>query len=180
MPLTNKQFVALMRRVRSGDEQAAGELFQRYGKPIQEAVHRWLTRNMRSQFDSLDFTQDAWASFLHIPPRQYKFKTPRELMNFLRRLAKNKLRQAYRRQYGTIKRARHPVQSLEAGEDQLRIEPPGLSPTPSQVVMAEEQWRRMLQDQPPKVQKALEMLRAGNTHQEIAEILGVHPRMVQR
>jgi RNA polymerase sigma factor (sigma-70 family) len=176
MSSTENEFERLMARIRTGDEEAARELFDRYGQAIQMAVRRRLNRRMRSEFDSLDFAQDAWASFFHIPPERCTFHTPRELMAFLTRLVQNKLIDAYRQRYQTAAHNQRKVRRLRPNTHDL----PGRQPTPSQLVIADETWNRLLQNKPPKVRLALEMLREGRSRQEIAESLGLHPKMIQR
>ena len=147
-----------------------------YGSAIQMVVRRRLNRRMRSEFDSLDFAQDAWASFFHIPPEHLTFKTPDDLVAFLSRVVRNKLTDAYRQRFQTVLHDRRKDRSLQPDlHDQ-----PGRQPTPSQFVIADEEWDRLLQGKPPKFRHALEMLRAGHSHQEIAECLGLHPKKIQR
>jgi RNA polymerase sigma factor (sigma-70 family) len=131
---------------------------------------------LRSQFDSLDFSQDAWASFFHIPPERINFKTPQELLAFLSCLAHHKLIDQQRRQQRTLKRSRHEVNPPETNVKDL----PGPHPTPSQVAIAEEQWSRLLQNKSPRVRSALELMRDGHSLREIAEHLGIHPKKLQR
>ncbi len=54
----------LMYRVQEGSEDAAWELVQRYGGYVRRAVRRVLDRRLRPKFDSLDFVQLVWQSFL--------------------------------------------------------------------------------------------------------------------
>ncbi len=151
MSSTANEFEQLMQRVRSGCPEAARELFERYGQEIHMVVHHRLSRRLRSQFDSLDFAQDAWASFFHIPAESYTFETPEELVSFLSRIACHKLLDAYRHRLRTIKHNRHAEQDADN-------DPPGRHPTPSQLAIADEQWDRLLQGQPPEVRRALELL----------------------
>jgi len=179
--MSTSEFAQLMERVRTGCPEAARELFERYGKEIQLVVRKRLNPRLRTQFDSLDFAQDAWASFFHIPPEQYTFETPKELVNFLTRIARHKVIDEYRRRQRTLKHNRHDVHELPKRPDGVGIrEPASRHPTPSQVAVAEEQWDQMLQNKPPQVRRALEMLRDGHSHREIAECLGVPTKLIQR
>lgn len=172
----SSEFERLMERIRQGDTEAARQLFDSYGEAIKQVVRRRLHRRLRSEFDSLDFVQDAWASFFHIPPERCTFQTPEELMAFLRRLVENKVIDAYRQRLGTEKRDPYKVQPLQAGTQDVDAR----QPTPSQVVMAEEEWQRMVRNRSPKLRQALEMLRAGYSRREIAENLGLNPKRFQR
>lgn len=176
MSSTANEFERLMERVRTGDATAAREIFERYGPAIQMVVRRRLNRRMRSEFDSLDFAQDAWASFFHIPPESCTFETPDDLVAFLTRIVRNKMIDAYRQRFQAAMRDRRRLRSLEPDMPDRR----GRQPTPSQFAIAEEEWVRMLHNKPPKIRHALEMLRAGHSRQEIAESLGLNPKMIQR
>ena len=176
MSSTGNEFERLMERLRAGDAEAGREIFERYGQAIQMVVRSRLNRRMRVEFDSLDFAQDAWASFFHIPPERCTFETPDDLVAFLIRIARNKLTDAYRQRFHTEMHDRRKVRSLEPTDHNR----PGRQPTPSQFAIAEEEWDRMLHNKPPKLRLALEMLRAGHSRREIAESLGLNPKMIQR
>lgn len=176
MSCTPNEFERLMERLRAGDRDAGKDIFERYGKAIQMVVRFRLDRRLRSQFDSIDFAQDAWASLFRIPPEKYTFRTPEELVAFLTRVAQHKMFDAYR------KRCRH---SKKSGRKFLHLrtyaeEQPSRLPTPSQVAILGEEWHRILQGNPPPLRRALEMLREGYSQREIAQHLGLHAKRIQR
>lgn len=177
------QFEDLLRRVRSGCSDAACELFERYHDVIRNVVRQRLHRRLRSQFDSLDFVQSAWASFIQVPLDRYQFDSPQQLVGFLSRIAYSKIIDAFRQKvhaakYGSGRERLVPPGPAEA-PDQLDVANPR-QPTPSQVAIADEHWERLMEGQPPQVCQVLEMLRDGHTHHEIAERLQLHPKMIQR
>jgi RNA polymerase sigma factor (sigma-70 family) len=181
MPTIEDDFEQLMQRVRAGCPDAAREMFERYNEEIQFVVRRRLSQRLRAQFDSLDFTQDAWASFFHIPAERYTFKTPEELVTFLTGIARNKLADACRQRLSSGKHNRNDVRALRAQTAEIAEgQPAARQPTPSQLAIAEEQWDRLLQDQPPAVRRALQLLREGRSHEEVADCLGVPTKMIQR
>ena|SRR5579871_5518254 len=176
MPTPENDFDLLMERVRVGDPEAGKELFDRYGKAILRVVRYHLTRHLRTQFDSIDFTQDTWASFFRISAEEFTFRTPEELVAFLTRTAQNKVIDAYR------KRSQHSKDDERTFcevENEIHKKPSRL-PTPSQCAIAEEEWRRLMHNKPPKVQQALAMLRDGYSQREIAKSLGLNVRRIQR
>jgi RNA polymerase sigma factor (sigma-70 family) len=176
MSSTKSEFERLMERVRGGDTEAARQLFESYGEAIQRVVRRRLHRRLRSEFDSLDFVQDAWASFFHIPPERFTFRTPEELVGFLTSLVKNKVIDAHRQRFQGEKRDTNRAEPLEPDSSELAVS----YPTPSQVMMAEEEWERLIRNKPPLLRRAMEMLRAGYTRREIAEHLGLNPKRIWR
>ena len=52
--------------------------------------------------------------------------------------------------------------------------------TPSQYLIADEEWERLLSSQPPAGRRILLMLRQGQSHGEIASEVGVHERTIRR
>lgn len=176
MSNTANEFERLMERVRTGDPEAGKELFERYGKAIQMVVRYRMDRRLRSQFDSLDFTQDVWASFFRLPAGNYAFRTPEELMAFLTRVVHFKMIDAYRKRCRHSKNGERKFRRVQRNVD----EQPARQPTPSQVAIVEEEWGRLLKNKPPKIQRALEMLRDGYSRREVAEHLGLNAKRIQR
>jgi|SRR5579884_1200994 len=176
MSSSGNEFERLMERVRTGDPEAGNELFERYGKAIQMVVRYRLGHRLRSQFDSLDFAQDAWASFFRIPTDNYTFRTPEELVAFLSRVARHKMIEVYRKRCRRSKAGDRTFVPSESYDE----EQPGCQPTPSQVAIVEEEWRRLLKDEPPEMQRALKMLREGYSQREIARRLGLSTKSIQR
>jgi RNA polymerase sigma-70 factor (ECF subfamily) len=181
MSISTNEFEQLMERVRAGCPEAKCEVVERYGKHIQLIVRHRLSPRLRSQFDSLDFAQDAWASFFNVPVDRYFFKTPEELVNYLASIAHHKLVDVSRKRLQTVKHARHEEQPIRRQTDEdSGNEPPARQPTPSQLAIADEQRDLLQEGQPAHFRRALEMLHEGHTHQEVAQVLGVHPKMLQR
>jgi RNA polymerase sigma factor (sigma-70 family) len=57
---------------------------------------------------------------------------------------------------------------------------PGRQPTPSQLLIAEEEWRRLLLGLPPHHRQMLVLLRQGHTQEEVARQLGFNEKTVRR
>jgi RNA polymerase sigma factor (sigma-70 family) len=177
------EFESLMGRVRAGCPRAAQEVFDRYSDAVRRVVRRALRQRMRARYDSHDFLQSVWASFFLTPPEQYTFDTPEALVRFLSRVAFHKVVDEGRRQLGTDKHDVNRERSLEAVAGPYRRPEEvlaGRTPTPSQVLMAEERWQQLLKGQPPQARRVLELLRQGYSHQEIADQLGLYPKLIQR
>ncbi len=177
------EFEALMERVRAGCQDAARQVYDQYSDKVRLVVRHALHQRMRSQFDSFDFVQSVWASFFDVPAREYTFETPDALIKFLARTAHNKVVDQARKGLGTQKRDLTREQSLDArrGEntalgEQLHVR----GPSPSQLAIASELREHLLEGQPPEFQRALEMLRRGHDKGEIAAVLGMHPKLLQR
>jgi RNA polymerase sigma-70 factor (ECF subfamily) len=176
------EFEALMQRVRAGCQEAAREVFDRYSDQVRVVVRHRLPPPLRAQYDSVDFVQSVWASFFDVSVRQYTFETPEDLVKFLARVAHNKVVDRVR-QRGARKRDLSREQSFDdaCGRDRpLADNLTVRGPTPSQVAMASELEEHLLAGQPPELRRALEMLRQGHDRREVAAVLGLHPKLLQR
>jgi RNA polymerase sigma factor (sigma-70 family) len=179
-----REFEQLMQRVGTGSEEAARELFERYGHHVRRAVRKRLQQRLRRRYDSSDFTQSVWASFFQLPAERFLFPTPESLVAFLSQMACNKVMEVTRKRLGTLSHDMEREQSLDtpppdqpgnAGEAM-----PAPLATPSQYAIAEERWQRMIRGLPPGHCRVLELLRDGHSHVEIAETLGVDRKVIQR
>jgi RNA polymerase sigma-70 factor (ECF subfamily) len=177
----SKQEIAhLLEQVGTGSQEAVRELLDEYGEPLLKAIRRRLAPTLRSQFDSADFVQAVWASFFAVRWQDYHFNSPTALMNFLISLAHNKLSDVARQRLQTRKRNQNRVHSLDgsAAAEAFCVTTDG--PTPSQLVLAQEQWDRVLQSQPPHYRRMLQLLRQGHTQQEVAAELDINEKTVRR
>jgi RNA polymerase sigma-70 factor (ECF subfamily) len=173
------EFPLLLAGLRTGDPTAAAVIYQRYGPFIRAAVRRQLHPRLRTRFDSLDFVQDVWASFLAIPADRYTFATPQALLAFLNRVAYNKVVEVFRQRFGTQKddvTRESRVGDAEGGRDPF----PSAAPTPSQWAVAGEVWERLLSQFPHGHRVVVERLREGYTHEDIARMANVSLSTVNR
>ena len=131
----------------TGSEAAAHELFRDYEPFLLQAIRQRLSRRIRSNFDSMDFAQDVWASFFAHRPEQRTFSSPDDLVKFLTRLAQNKLIDAARKRQ-TQKNDIRREQSMDDSQIFDKHALAGREPTPSQIVMTKENWAAFLRKQP--------------------------------
>jgi RNA polymerase sigma-70 factor (ECF subfamily) len=177
---SRQEIEALLLRIREGSQDAVKELLDRYGEALLRVIRRRLARPLRKHFDSADFAQAVWASFFAVPVERYQFRSPEELMTFLTHVARNKLRDAARREFRARKRDVTRTHSLDGSAAVAANLAPSRQPTPSQVVLAEDQWDRLLEGQPEYSQSILRLLREGHTHEEVAAQLGLNEKTVRR
>lgn len=92
MPETTS-FQNLIYRVRQRDQDAAGELVDRYEKVIRRVVRIHLRDSrLRQVMDSMDVCQSVLASFfVRTAMGQYELQTPEHLINLLTTITRNKL-----------------------------------------------------------------------------------------
>jgi RNA polymerase sigma factor (sigma-70 family) len=170
-------FPELIAGLRAGDPNSVEILCQRYAPFIRTAVRRQLHPRLRTRFDSLDFVQDVWASFLAIPAERYTFDTPAALRAFLTRMAHHRVIEVFRRRFGTLKD--DITREQAAGDDgNDRLQSP--TPTPSQWVIASEEWEQLRGRFPEGQRVVLELLRDGHSYEDIAQLANVSVSTVNR
>ena len=178
MPDEDQVVYDLLRGIQAGSQEAARHFLTRYGKYLRHVIRRHMLQNLRAKFDSEDFLQDVCVSFFSHPPAPEAFSDPAALLGFLGKIARNKVTDAARQglaQRRDVNRensldgsARFAVEKLQGGD-----------PTPSEVVGSEERWEALGRGDPARG-KMLQLLRDGYTQEEIARVLGLSVRQVQR
>jgi RNA polymerase sigma-70 factor (ECF subfamily) len=106
-------FDDLMRRVRSGDGEAAAELVRRYEPAIRRAARvRLVDTRLQRLFDSMDISQSVFASFFfRAALGQYELDRPAQLIRLLVTMSHKKLadrarhQSAARRDYRRVREA---------------------------------------------------------------------------
>jgi RNA polymerase sigma factor (sigma-70 family) len=185
MANTGSEFERLMERVRSGCPEAAQELLDRFGEYVRLVVRRRLDDRLRRIYESGDFAQSVWADFFQAPGQGRTFTSPDQLGAFLAKVATNKVIDAHRQRLGTLKHDLARERSLEEDLPQapganLGKALPARTPTPSQQAIAAETAERLVKRAPANYRQAIEMLRQGYCHREVAKTLDLHPKMLQR
>jgi RNA polymerase sigma-70 factor (ECF subfamily) len=163
-------FGDFIRRIRSGDDQAARELVERYEPVIRREVQlRLKDPRLHSHFDWTDVCQSVLASFfLRAASGQYDLEEPGQLMKLMVAMTRNKLaNQARRHRAG--RRDYRRLESRDPADLDGRAIP---QPSPSRIVAGRElleDFRRRLSEE----ERALVDLRAqGCDWPEIAARLG--------
>jgi RNA polymerase sigma factor (sigma-70 family) len=174
------QLDALLKAVRAGDPGAAKLLYEQFGPSIRAAVRRQLHPRLRNRFDSLDFVQDVWASFLSAPPEQNTFESYDSLVGFLRQIARNKVTDMARRRFATAKDDAAREVAIDSTDDTCCRDVPGRTPTPSQFVIADEQLEILLSQFPAGYHAIVLRLRDGYSLDEIAQMTKVSRSTVDR
>lgn len=177
-----------MQRVHDGDQQAAWELLDRYGTYLLYVVRQNLPSRLRSMFDSADFAQNVWASFFRQPDIFQQLAAPKDLLNYLRGIARNKLTMESRRRFGTAKYDLNRESSLDDvasaadGETSPKHAEPadGRYPPPSQVAMVREKWDQWVAKQSPQGQRIIDLRFRGASFNEIAAELKINEKTARR
>jgi RNA polymerase sigma-70 factor (ECF subfamily) len=163
-------FADFVRRIRSGDDQAAQELVDRYESVIRREVRlRLKDPRLLSQFDWTDVCQSVLASFfLRAAAGQYDLDEPGQLLKLLVAMTRNKLANR-RRHHRALRRDYRRMEPCDPVHLDSR---PVSTPSPSRMVAGRElleEFRRRLTE----AERAIVDLRAqGCEWPEIAERLG--------
>lgn len=121
-------FQQLIRRVRSGDQQAAADLLQRYEPTIRRIARVRLTDSgLQRVLDSMDICQSVFASFfVRTAMGQYEIEEPQQLLNLLVNMSRKKVVNHLREQHA----ARRDYRRLETiSPDHGNVRAPGSSPS---------------------------------------------------
>jgi RNA polymerase sigma factor (sigma-70 family) len=173
-----QDFQLLIQRMRDGSEEAARELYVRYGGHIRRIVRRTPNKKLRSTSDSSAFVQAVWATFFadqHSP----QLDNPEAFKAFLGQVARNKVVEVFRQRH-TEKYNIDREHSLDGSAACQATRVPAPQPTPSQVAVAKERWNEMVNQLPAHQQGILDLARQGDNYKEIAAKLGVNERTVRR
>lgn len=175
-----EEFRDLLDEVAAGSPEASARFLERFGPGVLQAVRRRLPRRLRPQFDSLDFVQDVWASFFTSDEKR-EFAEADDLVAFLTKVAQNKVVDAVRARMQAQKRNVNRERRIPDGSTAAAAIPQlADTETPSQAVMSDEEWQKVLQSQPPVYRKVLVMLREGKSVPMVADAVGLSVKTVCR
>jgi RNA polymerase sigma factor (sigma-70 family) len=164
----DSSFDELIRRVGSGDEQAATRLVRDF-EPVVRRVLRARLRDShaRSEFDSMDICQSVLATFfVRVAAGQYDLKEPDDLIKLLLTMTRNKVAEKMRWQHRLRRDSRRTV----GGVEELALA--GRDPTPSSVVADKELLEQARQRLSEEERQLVELRGQGLSWEEVAASLG--------
>lgn len=163
-------FAEAIRRIRSGDAQAAADFVRRYEPLIRREVRMQLDDPRLMQlFDSTDVCQSVLASFfLRTAAGQFDLASPIQVVRLLTTMVRNKLASAHRRHYRERRDVRQ-QRGLTPGEfEQVADNRPG----PADDVSHRELLERIKARMTPEELQIAHLRTEGAAWSEIAEQLG--------
>jgi len=183
--MQSEQFRQLMERVRSGDNEAVGEVLRQFETEVRIVVRQRLPKRLRVRYDSMDFVQAVYQSIM-VDWRSdsgTQFQSPQQMLAYLSSTARNKVIEIYRRETKTrkydIQKEVARVSSSNKAEPEA-YEPQGTDPTPSQYAQARELIDHLTKGKPAVVARILELRQQGLTFEEIGQQVGLSERSVRR
>jgi len=173
MQAADSEFHQLLRDIQQGREEAARKLVDRYGSALLRVIRRRLDPRLRQQFDSIDFLQEALATFLCQPPAPEAFNSAEALFSFLANLARNKVVSAQR--HGN---QAEPGSAGEPTPDGSTHVEPRTGPVGELTAACGR--AKDAAAEPIRPENVLTLLHKGMTYREIAVALGIQVKQVQR
>src|SRR4051812_35756810 len=161
-------------QLRTGDMDAAGQVFVAFEPYLRKAVRRQLPPPLRAKFDSADVLQSVWADVLRgFREAGWRFIDADHLRGFLFVATRNRLIDRIRQHQRAADRE-VPLAGTGAHD------PPSPQPRPSEVAAAGDLWERIEGRCPPEHRPILGLRRQGHSLAEIADRTGLHPDSVRR
>jgi len=171
----------LLERVKSGDERAAGELYDRYVGRLLALTEQRISNKLGRRLDAEDVLQSAYRSFF-AGARQGRFvvKQSGDLWRLLVAITLNKLRmqaKLHRRKKRAIGR-----EDSICGDSLYGLPPEQVAdePTPDEAVALAEELENLMAQLKPLERDILRLRLQSHTIDEIAERVGRSERTVRR
>src|SRR5262245_50414112 len=169
-------FLALIRRVRAGDQEAAAQLVHTYEPAIRRAVRARLKDDrLRRHFDSMDVCQSVLASFfVRAALGQFNLERSEQLLALLANIVRKKVAGRVEHETAQQRDYRRTSAGLEAAVVA------GVDPTPSRQLEAREllaEARRRLDDEERRL---LDLRATGREWADLAAELGGTPEALRK
>jgi RNA polymerase sigma-70 factor (ECF subfamily) len=171
-------FDEFIRRIRSGDQQAATELVRQYEPTVRRVIRfRLGDARLGAAFDSLDVCQSVLGSFfVRAAAGQFDLTNPEQLVKLLATMARNKLASQVRKERAGCRDRRRVVSPREDAPEVA-----GVEATPSRQCAARELLQQVYRRLTPEERKLAEMRSQGHDWAVIAAETGQNaPALRQR
>ncbi len=169
----DQEFIDLIRRVRLGEPEAAGQLIRQFEPEIRRKIRTWIRMrhpDLRSIVETMDIYQSVLANFfVRAASGQFDLDDPERVLGLLVVMARNKLNSLtrdHRRQRRDLRR----TESLgdDAGGD-------GGDPSPSRIVAGRELLALALSRLSEEERRVVDLRTSGSSWDAVATDLGGTP-----
>jgi RNA polymerase sigma-70 factor (ECF subfamily) len=179
----DESFIDLMTRVRTGDQDATTEVFNRFAHRLLALAHSHLNGQLRRKVDPDDVVQSVFRSFFtRLADDRWDLTSWDSLWGLLAQI--------------TVRKCIHKAEFYQAGVRDIRkevatqpdnadssapgLEPPAADPTPSAVAMLAETVQYLLRGLEERDRRIVELSLQGYTAPEIGNTVGCTERTVYR
>ncbi len=170
-------FADLLKAAESGSQEAIWELVSRVSPYLYRVARRRMQPGLRVRYESADFIQMAWKSFLLREQPLTDFESEEQLQRFVAGIVANKVLMGARNTFGSQCRDASRETTFTAAEARLTS---SAEPSPSHVVAFRDAWEVYLGSQPEHHQRIVHMKVEGATCQAIADELRLNEKTVRR
>jgi RNA polymerase sigma-70 factor (ECF subfamily) len=175
-------FDDVMARLRAGDESAAAEVFNRFGRRLRTLAGQRLDRLLRSKVDPEDILQSVYLSFFrHHAQGQYDLQSWDSLWGMLTVITLRKCGHRVRHFRCAGRNVkREIVLPAPSGELSVEFEAIGHDPTPSEATRLAETLEQIMRELTERERVILALSLQGHTTSEISDQVDRTERTVQR
>lgn len=174
-------FLALMARLRSGDDAAAARIFQKFAHRLVGLARQRLPQDVKAKVDPEDVLQSVMRTFfIRHGAGQFQMSGWHDLWNLLAAITVRKCGgkiDYYRAVRRDAKREATPWSAADSAAD---WEPIAREPTPSEVLMLVEVMEDVVRGLGERDRHILELTLQGEAAQRISEQLACSERTVER
>ena len=165
--ISDKDFSALIARVRAGDQSAAAELVTLYEPEIRRAARLRLTDpELRRLVDSVDISQSVFGKFFNRIDDNIELQSPAQLLALLTKMTSNRVIDEHRKRQTSKRGGGAEVGNIDIGEFQ------GLSPGPRTSAISKDLLENAKSQMSSKELDLLNRRCDGESWDEIAEAVG--------
>ncbi len=173
---------ALVQRVRRGDEQAAGELFDRYVERLFALARSRFSAKLARRLDPEDVVQSVFRTFFrHTQDGRYEFHQAGDLWRLLAAITVNKVRRQVKR-HTAGKRTTDAEKSFGGQESLFGLPPEAVArePSPDEACALIEELDQVVGRLPELYRRIVDFRLQGRPVEEIAQQVGCSERTVHR
>lgn len=179
----DQSFDDLMARLRTGDQDAAAQVFARYGKQLIQLAWRQLGPKLRQKLDPEDVLQSVFRSFFsHQAAGEITgLESWDNLWGLLVVITLRKCRRQVKRFHYARRDVQReiPVPAVDP-DSESQEEIPSDEPTPAEAAMLTETVEQLMDRMDPRQQEIFSLTLQGRTVPEISEELGCTERLAFR
>lgn len=181
-PTIDPSFHDVVRRLQSGDEQAAYDIFQRYAQGLANLASRKIVGNLRQKVDAEDLVQSAFKSFFRANSQgAFDIKNWDDLWAILTTITLRKCGYQVRKFLTSKRDLKREQKAVAAGDDSsaswIAL---AREPTPAEAAILNATVEEVLTGLADKARDIVELTLQGLTVPEIAPRVGLSERSVFR
>ena len=175
---SNTRFQSLLQKVHQGDDDAFEELIRVYGPYIQRRTRGRIGRNLRARISQEDVQQSVYRALWMQRSQILQFEAESEFIKFVVALTGKKLADTARKNQRQVRDVRRQVPYIPQLDD---FNTSFLTHAPPSRDMRMSEWlAQLVEGEPPIYLEVLQLLAAGMTAVEIANVKNINERTVRR